>query len=60
MISDGLIEEVNSLYPDGLGKTARAAIGYKELFSYFEGDMSKEEAIEKGLFHVIGKEMDDT
>lgn len=47
MISDGLIEEVNSLYPDGLGKTARAAIGYKELFSYFEGDMSKEEAIEK-------------
>lgn len=47
MVSDGLIEEVKSLYPNGLGKTAQAAIGYKELFNYFDGQVTKEDAIEK-------------
>lgn len=47
MINDGLIDEVKSLYPNSLGKTAKAAIGYKELYSYFDGDISKEEAIDK-------------
>lgn len=47
MIEDGLVEEVKSLYPDALGKTAKAAIGYKELFAYFNNETSKEEAIEK-------------
>ncbi len=47
MLTDGLIEEVKSLYPDCLGQTAKAAIGYKELFEYFDGNITKEVAIEK-------------
>lgn len=47
MFSQGLTEEVKSFYPDALSNTAKAAIGYKELFTYFDGDCTKEEAIEK-------------
>ena len=47
MINDGLIEEVKNLYPDKLGLTAKSAIGYKELYEYFDGSISKEEAIDK-------------
>lgn len=47
MFSDGLLEEVESLYPNGLGKTAKAAIGYKELFQYFNNEISLEDAINK-------------
>ena len=46
MIKDGLVEEAKSFYPDGLGLTSKAAIGYKELFEYFDGKVSLEEAIE--------------
>ena len=34
MLEEGLLEEVKSFYPDKLGLTAKAAIGYKELFDY--------------------------
>lgn len=48
MISNGLIEEAKSLFIKNCDKRAlNTAIGYKELFSYFKGDLSKEEAIEK-------------
>ena len=48
MISNGLIEEARSLFVKDDDKRAlNAAIGYKELFSYFKGELSKEEAIEK-------------
>lgn len=48
MISNGLIEEAKSLFIKNYDKRAlNTAIGYKELFSYFKGDLSKEEAIEK-------------
>lgn len=47
MINNGLVEEVKSLYPNKLGKTAQAAIGYKELFKYFDNEISLDEAIEK-------------
>ncbi len=49
MINDGLLEEAFSLYKkrDVLSKTAAQAIGYKELFLYFDNILSKEEAIEK-------------
>lgn len=47
MISEGLIEEVKSLYPNALGKTAKAAIGYKELFSYLDGEITIDAAIDK-------------
>lgn len=47
MIDDGLVDEVKSLYPDKLGKTALAAIGYKEIYSYLNNEITLEEAIEK-------------
>lgn len=47
MINNGLIDEVKSFYPDKLSKTSKAAIGYKELFTYFDGNMSLDETIDK-------------
>ncbi len=48
MISNGLIDEARSLFVKNDDKRAlNVAIGYKELFSYFKGELSKEEAIEK-------------
>lgn len=47
MIEDGLFEEVKNFYPDKLGLTAKSAIGYKEIYEYFDGNATKEEAIEK-------------
>ncbi len=47
MINEGLLDEVKSFYPDKLGLTAKAAIGYKELFNYFDGKYSLEEAVDK-------------
>lgn len=45
MITDGLVDEVKKLYPNHLGKQAAAAIGYKEIISYLNGDLSLDEAI---------------
>ncbi|ERJ13666.1 tRNA (adenosine(37)-N6)-dimethylallyltransferase MiaA [Haloplasma contractile] len=46
MVENGLIEEVKGLYDQGLnGKQSVTAIGYKELFDYFHGQVSLEEAI---------------
>lgn len=47
MFEDGLLEEVKKLYPDGLSLTSKGAIGYKELFEYFDGTISLEEAKNK-------------
>lgn len=47
MLEVGLLDEVMSFYPDKLGLTAKAAIGYKELFDYFDGKITLEEAIDK-------------
>lgn len=47
MINDGLLDEAKMLYemPE-LSSTARQAIGYKELFSYFDGERELDECIE--------------
>lgn len=45
MIEDGLIEEAKSLYPHR-SLNALNTVGYKELFSHFDGASSQEEAIE--------------
>ncbi|WP_343329678.1 tRNA (adenosine(37)-N6)-dimethylallyltransferase MiaA [Polaribacter staleyi] len=44
MIDNGLLEEAKTLYPN---KTLNAlqTVGYRELFSYFDGDFTKEFAI---------------
>lgn len=45
MMDEGLLEEVKSLYDKNIhGKAINTGIGYKELYSYFDGDISLEEA----------------
>lgn len=50
MISEGLLDEVSSLYSEGLlekGTTAAQAIGYKEFISYLDGECTLDEAVEQ-------------
>lgn len=46
MIQDGLIEEARELFPFR-DHNALQTVGYRELFDYFQGLVSREEAIEK-------------
>lgn len=45
MIKLGLVEEVKSLYPDNIASQAQAAIGYKEIISYLNNEISLDTAI---------------
>jgi tRNA dimethylallyltransferase len=49
MFDDGLVAEVERLLaaPGGLGRTARQALGYKEVVAHLEGEMSLEEACDE-------------
>ncbi len=49
MVEKGLFEEMSRLIEMGYSKelTSMQAIGYKELFPYFEGRISREEAVEQ-------------
>ena len=48
MINDGLIDEAKDLYDKNINTRAvNTAIGYKELYLYFENEISLEEAINK-------------
>ena len=47
MIDHGLIDEVENLYNQGLKNCQSIqAIGYKELYEYFEGEISLDQAVE--------------
>jgi len=47
MFASGLVEEVRGLYKEGVESKALAtAIGYKEIISYFKGEITLEEARE--------------
>ncbi len=46
MIQNGLIAEVKSLYDKRINSQAMQAIGYKELYRYFDGDMELSEVID--------------
>lgn len=47
MFAEGLLEEVKKFYDQHLNsKALQTAIGYKELYSYFEGNLSLEETKE--------------
>ena len=46
MLEAGLLEETKAFFGSPLGRTARQAIGYKELYPYFNGEKSLEECIE--------------
>lgn len=45
MRSGGLVEEVRGLR-DRLGRTARAAVGYREVLAHFAGELTEDEAFE--------------
>ena len=49
MKSQGFVDEVISLR-DRLGRTARGAVGYREILSYLDGTIS-----EKGAFELVGR-----
>lgn len=46
MMEAGLLEEARCVFEKGAGSTAVQAIGYKELFPYFEGKISLDESVE--------------
>ncbi len=46
MLEEGLVEEAKKFYSSDVSQTAAAAIGYKELRPYLEGEKSLEEAVE--------------
>ncbi|MBV1924832.1 MAG: tRNA (adenosine(37)-N6)-dimethylallyltransferase MiaA [Flavobacteriaceae bacterium] len=46
MIANGLIEEAKSLFSDK-ELNALQTVGYRELFQHFEGNLSKEQAVEE-------------
>ena len=47
MMEEDLLEEVINLSKTPLSKTAKLAIGYKELFAYLNGELTLDEAISK-------------
>jgi len=47
MLEAGLLEEARWLFENAPTSQASKGIGYKELFPYFEGQMSLEEAVDK-------------
>ena len=47
MMEDGLLDEVKSLYDRNIrSKAIMTGIGYKELYDYFDGNITLDEAIE--------------
>ena len=46
MIKNGLIEEARNIYDKNIHSQAFQAIGYKELFKYFNNEISKDQAID--------------
>ena len=47
MVENGLFDEVKSFYDKNMRyKPLLGGIGYKELFSYYDGDISLEEAVD--------------
>jgi tRNA dimethylallyltransferase len=46
MRSGGLVQEVRGLQ-GRMGRTARSAVGYREVLSYLEGEVSEDEAFER-------------
>ncbi len=48
MYEEGLVEEVRSLFDRGIPETTQSirAIGYKELYDYFKGNLSLDESKE--------------
>ena len=52
MISEGLEQEARQFFPHRAHLQALQTVGYREFFAHFEGQMSREEAIEKIKQHT--------
>lgn len=46
MLQNGILDEAKAAFLNGTGKTAVQAIGHKEFFPYFKGEISLEQAVE--------------
>ena len=46
MVENGLLDEAKYFYDKERTKATMTPIGYKELFRFFDGEISKEEAID--------------
>ena len=47
MVKEGLLEEVKALYDKNIrSKAINTGIGYKELYEYFDGNITLEESLE--------------
>ena len=54
MIEEGLLKETKKIFDKHKNsRVANAAIGYKEIFSYFKGETTLEESIEKIKKHLF-------
>ena len=47
MLQAGLVEEAKAFFAEPLGRTAKQAIGYKELYPYFAGERTLDECVEQ-------------
>ncbi|MBQ8472818.1 MAG: tRNA (adenosine(37)-N6)-dimethylallyltransferase MiaA [Bacilli bacterium] len=60
MVKEGLVEEVKNLYDRNIhSKSIQTGIGYKELYEYFKGNITKDEAIDlikKNTRHFIKRQ----
>ena len=52
MIAEGLEQEARHFFPDQAHLQALQTVGYREFFNYFEGNLSREEAVEKIKQHT--------
>ena len=52
MIADGLEQEARHFFPDQAHLQALQTVGYREFFAHFEGNLSREEAVEKIKQHT--------
>jgi len=52
MLAEGLEQEVRMFFPDQAHLQALQTVGYREFFDFFEGKMSREEAVEKVKQHT--------
>lgn len=49
MVASGLVEEVAGLAAKGMSRTARQALGYREILAHLEGGVPLEEAVSQAL-----------
>ena len=54
MVEDGLVDEVRALAarPTGMSRTARQALGYRELLAHVEGDAALSDCVEEAKRHT--------